>query len=246
MPIHDFLPAEDDRPVIDPSELRVDWLGADSAVIALTPGAFRLAAETLGATPERCRAAGCLERFHARGIPFLLAYFGAPAAAMLLEVLAASGARRVLVLGEAGSISLEARIGDVVLPEWAIREEGTSYHYLPPERTPRSDPEMTEALESSLGRSGVKTLRGGVWTTDAPFRETVGKVRRYSSLGALAVEMECSALMAVAEFRGVRLAAGLAITDELFEGVWRPRFSAPEVDRARTALAKAAVEALLP
>ncbi|RLG38829.1 MAG: phosphorylase, partial [Thermoproteota archaeon] len=113
------------------------------------------------------------------------------------------------------------------------------------ERTPRADPEMSEALESSLRRLGVKTLRGGAWTTDAPFRETVGKVRRYSSLGALAVEMECSALMAVAEFRGVRLAAGLAITDELFEGVWRPRFSAPEVDRARTALARAAVEVLV-
>jgi len=103
---------------------------------------------------------------------------------------------------------------------------------------------MTKTLESSLGRSGVRTLRGGVWTTDAPFRETVGKVHRYSSLGALAVEMECSALMAVAEFRGVRLAAGLAITDELFEGVWRPRFSAPEVDRARIALARAAAEVL--
>ncbi len=246
MPVLDFLPAEGDEPIIDPYELRVDWLGGGSAVIALTPRIFRLAAETLGATPEGCRAAGCLERFHFEGIPFLLAYFGAPAAAMLLEVLAASGAKRILVLGEAGSISPDVGIGDVVLPEWAIREEGTSYHYLPPERVPLADPEMIEALESSLGGSGVRVLRGGVWTTDAPFRETVGKVRRYSLLGALAVEMECSALMAVAEFRGVRLAAGLAITDELFEGVWRARFSSRKVDRSRRALAKAAVEVLSP
>jgi len=80
-------------------------LRADSTVITLTPRIFRLAAEALGANPKRCCAAGCLERFHVEGVPFLLAYFGAPAASMLLEVLAASGARRVVVLGEAGSIS---------------------------------------------------------------------------------------------------------------------------------------------
>jgi len=245
-----FLPAEGGKPIIEPSELTpIPWLRGDAAILVMTPRMLKLAESMFEVRPKKCGVPACLKRAvtsaEGREIPILLGYFGAPAAAMLLEILIASGVRGILFLGEAGSISRSARIGDVVLPEWAIREEGTSYHYLPPEELPRPDPDLLETFERSLRSLGVRPIRGGVWTTDAPFRETERKVEEYASRGALAVEMECSALMAVASFRKVSLAAGLAITDELFEGTWRPGFRKEGVKRARRALIEAAVRTLI-
>jgi len=68
-----------------------------------------------------------------------------------------------------------------------------------------------------------------VWTTDAPFRETMGNVLKYSGAGDLAVEMECSALLALSIYRRVSAAAILTITDTLWEGVWKPAFNEPRV-----------------
>lgn len=160
------------------------------------------------------------------------AYPGAPASGMLMEELIASGAKRILVLGLAGSISPKVRMGDLVLPTWAIREEGLSYHYLRPEVVPKPSSRLTSSLRRCM--KDVPFHEGGVWTTDAIFREVPAKVRRYAERGALAVEMECSALMSIAMYRKIEFAALLTITDEVFRKDWRPGFDKKSVMDAWT------------
>ena len=82
---------------------------------------------------------------------------------------------------------------------------------------------------------GRRLHRGPVWTTDAPFRETPAKVSDYQRRGALAVEMECSALFTVAAFRAVSAAALLVVSDELSSLTWRPGFRDPRFTRGREA-----------
>ncbi len=171
----------------------------------------------------------------------LHSHVGAPAVVLLLEPLIAAGVRRVIFLGIAGSLRPEAPIGTIVLPEWAIREEGTSHHYLPASILPRASGELLNRLQEELERLGEGPLRGGVWTTDAPFVETRGKVRRYAEMGALAVEMECSALMALSQVRGFDFAAGLVITDELFGERWRAEFRGKRVREGERKLLSAAI-----
>jgi uridine phosphorylase len=146
---------------------------------------------------------------------------GAPTATVAFELLIAGGAKVFLLAGVAGSLQPAAPIGSVIIPTGALREEGVSYHYLPPDADPPPDPELTEALIAAAEARNITPHQGRLWTTDALFRETGWKVRRYGAAGILAVEMEMAALLAVAQVRGVRLAAAMAISDELYHP-WSP------------------------
>jgi len=172
-----------------------------------------------------------------RGSPAVAGPFlGAPWAVMGLEMLVASGARRVWVLSWCGSILPEVRIGDFIVPISAIAEEGTSAHYPLGGRRAGADPLIVRALTSRLETLGLVHHQGTVWTTDALYRETPAKVRLYQEQGVAAVEMELSALMTVAAFRGVALGALLVVSDELFEFKWRPGFrSTPFKESSRRA-----------
>ncbi len=176
-------------------------------------------------------------------------YFGSPASVFALEIAIARGGKEFLVVGEAGAIKEGVTIGDVILPAWALREEGTSYHYMPPEYIPKPSKRLFDALEKEvkhqIGRKRIKIFKGGIWTTDAPFRETEDKLRDYSSRGILGVEMEASALMSVASFRGVELAVALAVSDELYKEEWNPGFGSKKLKRTEKLLVKAALETLI-
>ena len=150
---------------------------------------------------------------------------GASIAVTAFELLIAAGARTFLLAGLAGSLTPRAPVGGIVIPTGALREEGASYHYLPPDADPPPDAELVAALVAAAEARGVTPAVGRVWTTDAIFREMGWKVRQYAAAGILAVEMELAALLAVAQVRGVRLGAALAISDELFHP-WTPGWHA--------------------
>lgn len=150
---------------------------------------------------------------------------GAPTAVLFFEHLIAGGARTFLLAGVAGSLTPAAPVGSIVIPTGALREEGTSYHYLPPDADPAPDDTLTAALQDAAAARGIAPHTGRVWTTDAIYREMGWKVRAYGAAGILAVEMELAALLAVAQVRGARLAAALAISDELFHP-WIPGWHA--------------------
>jgi uridine phosphorylase len=148
---------------------------------------------------------------------------GAPLAAGWLEELIALGARRLIVAGGAGCLVPELALGHVVVPTSAVRDEGTSHHYLPPGRVVEPAADVVAAITRILRRHDVPFVEGRTWTTDAYYRETRDRVRRRVAEGCLTVEMEASALFAVARFRGVSLAQMLYAGDDLSGEVWDPR-----------------------
>jgi purine-nucleoside phosphorylase len=163
--------------------------------------------------------------------PFNLSgpYLGAPQAVLAMEKMIALGAARFWVMGYCGSLQKNLGIGDTVIPTGAVSEEGTSKHYFTERRETSTDRDLNRSLEKALHKNGIPFKKGAVWSTDAPYRETVSKVRHYQEGGILAVDMEMSALMTVAAYRNVRLSGLLLVSDELSDLSWNPGFSSPQL-----------------
>lgn len=172
-------------------------------------------------------------RGHHEDIAVVGPMMGAPYAVMILEKLVVLGAQRILFLGWCGSIQPEVRIGDFVVPDRGVSDEGTSSHYPGPDSAPKPSDVVVRAIEESLLRQGVSFQRGPVWSTDAPYRETREKVRLFQGQGVLGVEMELSALCAAAHFRHVRLGALLVVSDEIGSLSWKPGFKTPKFKASR-------------
>ena len=149
----------------------------------------------------------------------------APFVAIMLEVMIALGCRKFIACGSAGVLDKTLAKGTVVIPNSAIRDEGTSFHYLPPGREISVDLEIVKILESVLSSHGVLYKVGKTWTTDAYFRETLDRIAKRKSEGCLTVEMECSSFLAVAAFRDVRFGQLLATGDDVSGCEWDPRRS---------------------
>jgi uridine phosphorylase len=157
---------------------------------------------------------------------------GAPMAVICLEKLIALGARRIIVCGWCGSFQPDLGVGELVVPTWSISEEGTSGHY-PLAGRSESSPRLRKDLKDFFAATGKELKEGPVWTTDALYRETREKVVRHGQQGILGVDMECSALIQVAAFRRVELAAVLMVSDLLWQDPWQPAFQSKEF-RARS------------
>ncbi len=148
---------------------------------------------------------------------------GAPLCAGFMEEAIVLGARTLVACGGAGSLVDSHVLGQVIVPDRAVRDEGTSFHYQPPSREVSADPAGVAAAEAVLTRHGVPFVRGKTWTTDAIYRETPAKVEARRAEGCLTVEMEAAAFFAVARFRGVRFAQLLYAGDSLAGPVWASR-----------------------
>lgn len=147
----------------------------------------------------------------------------APLAAGLLDEIIPLGCRKFIACGGAGVLNREIAVGHIVVPTRAVRDEGTSYHYLPPAREVAASPEGVAAIERTLRTRGVPYVLGKTWTTDAIFRETPAKVQMRKAEGCLTVEMEAAAFFAVAQFRGVTFAQMLYGGDDVSGDEWDPR-----------------------
>jgi uridine phosphorylase len=148
---------------------------------------------------------------------------GAPLAAGLLEEMIAMGCRQFMACGSAGVLDRSIASGHIVVPVSAVRDEGTSYHYLPPSREVRASLEAVAAIERTLAAHQVPYLLGKTWTTDAFYRETPARVQRRRAEGCLTVEMEAAAFFAVACFRGVTFGQMLYGGDDVSGAEWDPR-----------------------
>jgi len=159
------------------------------------------------------------------GTPFVAAHpgVGAPFAAAVLEELIAMGCDRFIVCGGAGVLRRDLVVGHPVIVTGAVRDEGTSYHYVAPSREVVAEPGPVAALEGVLRAHGVEYLAGKTWTTDAFYRETPDRVARRREEGCLTVEMEAAAFLAVARFRGVALGQVLYSGDDVSGEVWDSR-----------------------
>jgi len=148
---------------------------------------------------------------------------GAPLAAGFLEEAIAMGGRKFIACGGAGTLEAAHEVGKLIVPTAAIRDEGTSYHYLPPGREVAPTPSALEAIRATLTDAGVPFELTKTWTTDAIYRETKTKVQMRREDGCGVVEMEAAALFAVAQFRNVELAQILYAGDDLSGEHWDSR-----------------------
>ena len=145
---------------------------------------------------------------------------GAPLAAVTLEVMIALGCRKFMACGSCGVLKSEIKDGIVIIPASALRDEGTSYHYLPPSRTVEMNPMVVAKLEAVLQKHHVRYETGKTWTTDAIYRETKGRIAQMKEEGCIAVDMECAALLSVAKFRDVRLGQYITASDDVSGDEW--------------------------
>ncbi len=147
---------------------------------------------------------------------------GAPLAAGLFDELIALGAKEFLCCGGAG-VLINKELGCLVVPNEGIRDEGTSYHYVEASRSIKTNRHMLADVKRVLSEMNVDYLVGKTWTTDAFYRETRQRVNARLYEGCITVEMEFTALAAVAQFRKVRFAEILYAGDDLSQEVWDGR-----------------------
>ncbi|MEU6696304.1 nucleoside phosphorylase [Pseudonocardia sp. NPDC046786] len=148
---------------------------------------------------------------------------GAPLAAMFLENLVAMGVRRIVGVGGAGALRHELTLGHAVVLGSVLRDEGTSFHYLPPSRTLDADPAGIAVLERALGDASIPWVVGRCWTTDAVYRETPGRIDRRRDEGCAVVDMEASALVAAARRLGIGYGQVFLAADSLAGPEWEHR-----------------------
>jgi uridine phosphorylase len=129
---------------------------------------------------------------------------GGPYAVLIAEQLAAAGARLIIGLTSAGRVSRELPLPCLVVVTGAIRDEGTSLHYLPASREVSCPtPEIASLVFQELAATGQPVRQGKVWTTDAPYRETRMQLKRWAAEGILAVEMQAASLFAFGAARNM-------------------------------------------
>jgi uridine phosphorylase len=140
---------------------------------------------------------------------------GAAFAVLLAEELFASGCRFLVSVTSAGQIT---PLGDppyFVVIERALRDEGTSYHYLPPSDFADAEPGLVAEAMAALRGAGPPVYCGATWTTDAPFRETAAAIAANRARNILAVEMEAAALYAFARARGKPVLCLAHVTNQM-------------------------------
>jgi len=169
---------------------------------------------------------------------------GAPAVAVMLEELATFGIKSCIAIGVAGAIQDSIAAGDMIIPTEAIRDEGTSYHYISDSDPACPSNEFLNRLTTVLTKRNISYLSGKIWTTDAPYRETAEEIARYQNDGTLAVDMETSAVLSVCSFLEIHAVCGLVAADSLAGRTWHPCNDNGKVNSSLQQLADAAVETL--
>ena len=156
-------------------------------------------------------------------IAFYMSPVGAPACVSCFEEAAAMGAEKFVFFGCCGILNDEAVKNRLIIPTGVIRDEGTSYHYLPPTEELQPDSHSTEVLKSCMEKYGFPYACGKIWTTDAIYRETPQEIAAWKEAGCIGVEMEYSALLAAAAYRNLPLIQFFYGADSRDNPTWQPR-----------------------
>lgn len=164
-----------------------------------------------------------LYRFIDDDILITLGQVGCPACAGNLDLFHAMGIRKVMFCGGGGVLDKDIAVGQLLLVDGAIRDEGFSYHYIEPSRYIYTDSKVTDRIAGYLNENSIPYLRGLTWTTDAIYRETADRIERRKAEGAKMVEMEQAGCIAVAQFRGFDYGALIYGGDDVSQEAWDNR-----------------------
>lgn len=140
---------------------------------------------------------------------------GASFAVLVAEELFASGCELLVSVTSSGQITPVVAPPYFILIDRALRDEGTSYHYLPPAGWSAAPPHLLGRLDSAFDDIGFNVICGSTWTTDAPFRETEETIQAMRDRHILAVEMEAAALYAFAQARGFSVICFAHVTNQM-------------------------------
>ena len=163
-------------------------------------------------------------------VVLLEACVGAPGAAAQIEELTALGCSKFIACGACGVLQKDIAVGHLIIPIAAVRDEGTSYHYVEPAREIAANSHVVNAIENTLVEQGVSYIKAKTWTTDAFYRETPAKIRQRISEGCVTVEMETSAYFAVSQYNDVDFGQILYAGDNLAGNEWDTRNYNDRVD----------------
>ncbi len=148
---------------------------------------------------------------------------GAPASVLQFEEMIALGIKNLIAIGSCGCLDKSIEEFSIIIPHEAVRDEGTSYHYYPKNDEIRMNARVVKILESVLKEREKGYIKAKTWTNDAFYRETKAKVKRRKEMGCRVVDMECSAMIAVAKFRKVHFGQLFYSADNLDSDYWDPR-----------------------
>ncbi len=169
---------------------------------------------------------------------------GAPALAAFVEEMIAWGVKRFILLSWGGMLNPSLNEGSIILVDKAIRDEGLSHHYLPPEKYVHADDAFIQTAASRLSKYNIKFTLGAAWTTDAPYRETQAEIKQYRSENVQIVEMETAALYALAKARNVGAASIVIAADSLADLSWHPPVDMRRINRAFDDCLRVAIDLL--
>lgn len=235
----------DEPAIIDPSGM--DLGGAKTAVITWSDHLFReivslYGAKEIGELPG-CSVINMYElTLNGKRILACKSHVGAPATVGAVEEILASGVENLVAFGICGALT-DIPTRNLVVPDKAYRDEGTSGFYA--EKSDFVKVANCDRVAEHLTRSGASFTVGGVWTTDAFYRETRTRAEYMKARGCIAVDMECSALQTVCDFRGKNLYQFFITADSLAGDKWQPNYildGNETPDRADVEAVKAAVE----
>lgn len=148
---------------------------------------------------------------------------GAPACVLQYEEMIALGIKNLVLVGSCGCLDKSIEEFSIIIPHEAVRDEGTSYHYYPKNDEIRMNARVVKILEKVLKQRENSYIKTKTWTNDAFYRETKAKVKRRKDMGCRVVDMECSAMIAVARFRKVNFGQLFYSADNLDSDYWDPR-----------------------
>ncbi|MBQ7307542.1 MAG: nucleoside phosphorylase [Clostridia bacterium] len=158
---------------------------------------------------------------------------GASACVGIFEQIQELGIENFLYTGMCGCLVNDIKQQSIIIPTLSLRDEGTSYHYQKPSDEIELDKNVVTILEDTIKNLNLSYTKGKTWSTDAIFRETIEKVNKRKSQGAIVVDMECSALCAVSKFRNKRFGQIFYVEDNLSNDKYDPRelFTGSSIDK---------------
>lgn len=162
-------------------------------------------------------------RYKNTDIAFYLSRVGAPACVVGFEEIIAMGAQKFVLFGSCGVLDDDKVKGNIIIPVSAVRDEGTSYHYIAPSPEIAADAHSIQILENVLANCGYPYVKGKTWTSDAIYRETLPLIQERRQEGCLVVEMECASMLAVAKYRHIPFIQFLYGADNLSSDTWEIR-----------------------
>lgn len=176
---------------------------------------------------ELCSANGTLPVYQINykntAIAFYRSMVGAPACAACFEEIIAMGAKKFVLFGSCGVLDDDKVKDNIIIPVSAVRDEGTSYHYIIPSPEIEADAHSVQILERVLSSCGYPYVKGKTWTSDAIYRETLPLIQERRQEGCLVVEMECASMLAVAKYRHIPFIQFLFGADNLSSDTWEIR-----------------------